>query len=335
YFADLVNKRVINLDSPDPWIASLIDTSLADLIRRERLGPAFQSVFLDSLRIDRLQLTMGNDVWLRSSEANIQLTGSLNLDKRIRNYLMSGTLQTPRGTYRLAVGPVTRDFTVTQGTVRYFGTPDLDAALNIRATHVVQPATGGTSSGSGPADHDVTVTAVIGGTLLVPKLTLSADQPDLSQTEIISYLLFGQRSAPLGGEPGATLGGRNALLTSAVASLVSGQVEQSVVSDLGIPIDYFEFHPGSSGDLLSGAQLAAGWQIGRKTFLVLNAGYCQNAPVNFSNTLGASVQFRISPEWRTEASFEPVQSCSISYLNALSGSAVRQVGLDLFWERRY
>jgi autotransporter translocation and assembly factor TamB len=334
YFADLVNKRVINLDSPDPWIASLIDTSLAELIRRGRLGPAFQNVFLDSLRMDRLQLTMGNDVWLRSSEANIQLTGTLSLDKRVRNYLMSGTLQTPRGTYRLNVGPVTPEFTVTQGTVRYFGTPDLDAGLNIRATHVVH--SGAAAAGpSSSLNHDVTVTVMIGGTLLAPKLTLSADDPDLSQTEIISYLLFGQANAPLGGDQG-TLGSRNALLTSTVASIVSGQVEQSVVSDLGIPIDYFEFHPGGSGDLLSGAQLAAGWQIGRKTFLVLNAGHCGGAPIDLTSTLGASLQFRISPEWRTEASFEPVTNCNLSFVNSLGGaSALRQVGLDLFWERHY
>jgi len=333
YFADLVNKRVVNLDSPDPWIASLIDTSLADLIRRERLGPTFQNVFLDSLRVDGLQLTMGSDVWLRSNEANIQLAGSLGLNKRLRNYLLNGTLQAPRGTYRLTVGPVTRDFMVTQGTVRYFGTPDLDAALDIRATHVVH-VSGAASTQLGSGNKDVTVTATIGGTLLTPKLILSADQPNLSQTEIISYLLFGQPSVQSSDQAG--LGTRSALLTSAVANLVSGQLEQSVVTNLGIPIDYFQFDPGSaSGGALTGAQLAAGWQIGRKTFLVLNAGYCQNSAVNLSNALGASLQFRISPEWRTEASFEPVQTCYNTGLVTNTGAPVRQVGLDLMWERRY
>jgi autotransporter translocation and assembly factor TamB len=331
FFADLVNKRVVNLDSPDPWIASLIDTSLADLIRRERLGPAFQNVFLDSLRVNNLQMTMGSDVWLRSTEANIQLAGTLGLNKRLRNYLLTGTLQAPRGTYRLTVGPVTRDFTVTQGTVRYFGTPDLDAGLDIRATHVVRVSPNGPQSGV--PTKDVTVTATLGGTLLTPKLTLSSDQPNLSQTEIISYLLFGQPSVQSSDQAG--LGSRSALLTSAVTSLVSGQLEQSVVSNLGIPIDYFQFDPGaSSNGALSGAQLAAGWQIGRKTFLVLNAGYCQNASINLSNALGASLQFRISPEWRTEASFEPVQTC-INGLRTTADTPVRQVGLDLFWERRY
>jgi len=40
-------------------------------------------------------------------------------------------------TYRLKVGPVSREFVVSEGTVRYFGTPDQDAALDIKAKHVV------------------------------------------------------------------------------------------------------------------------------------------------------------------------------------------------------
>src|SRR5205814_10118780 len=69
--------------------------------------------------------------------ANIQLAGSVRLTKRRNLYLVSGTLQAARGTYRLKVGPVSREFVVSQGTVRYFGTPDQDAALDIEAKHVV------------------------------------------------------------------------------------------------------------------------------------------------------------------------------------------------------
>src|SRR5213596_2101727 len=122
HFADLVNKRVVNLE--EPWVQDLIDTSL---IRVQRLGPEFQSLFFDSLQVTNLQLRMGEDVWLRSNEANIQLTGLVTVNKVRNNYLLSGTLQAPRGTYRLIVGPVTREFVVQRGTVQYFGTPDLDA----------------------------------------------------------------------------------------------------------------------------------------------------------------------------------------------------------------
>ncbi len=321
HFADLVNKRVVNLD--EPWVQDLIDTSL---IRTQRLGPEFESVFLDSLRIQGLQLTMGSDVWLRSTEANIQLTGSVTVNKVRDNYLLSGTLQAPRGTYRLLVGPVSREFVVNQGTVRYFGTPDLDAELDIEARHVVHSVAGG---GASPCpDKDITIVGHIRGSLLVPHLTLEAERCQLSQTEIISYLMFGRPSFELAG-------GQGALMRSTAASLVAGEVERTVVSDLGVPLDYFEFRPGDPTDRNARTQLAAGWQIGDKTFLVLNAGFCQRQQVSVANTLGATLQYRISPEWRTEASFEPVRNCASPNAVQQSASAARQVGVDLFWERRY
>jgi hypothetical protein len=329
HFADLVNKRIVNFD--EPWAASLIDTSLADVIRRQQLGPAFESVFFDSLRIDNLQLTMGSDAWLRSNEANIQLTGGVTVSKRRAVYEVTGTLQAPRGTYRLVVPPLSREFVVTRGTVRYFGTPDLDAALDIEATHVVHPVPGRNEPAC-TRDCDITVTARITGTLLVPRLALEADRPGMSQTEIISYLLFGKPSFELSNGQGG-LGGQSAVLRSAVANVVSGQLERTLVSDLGVPLDYVQINLGDPADPLSGTQVEAGWQIGRKTFLVVNAGFCPNHPVAVSNTLGASLQFRFSPEWRTEASFEPATFTSCAELQ--STTVRQQVGLDLFWERRY
>jgi translocation and assembly module TamB len=321
HFADLVNKRVVNLD--EPWVQDLIDTSL---IRRQRLGPEFESVFLDSLRIEGLQLTMGSDVWLRSTEANIQLTGTVAVTKERDTYLLRGTLEAPRGAYRLVVGPVTREFVVSQGTVRYFGTPDLDAGLDIEARHVVHPVPGGALS---PCGEDITIVGHIRGTLLVPQLTLEAERCQLSQTEIISYLMFGKSTFELAGNQGA-------LAKSTVASLVSGELERTFVSDLGVPLDYFEVRPGDPRNPFLGAQLAAGWQIGRKTFLVLNAGFCRGGKqVRVTNALGASLQFRISPEWRTEASFEPVRDCLATPGTDNAPTPPRQVGLDLFWEKRY
>ena len=122
------------------------------------------------------------------SEANIQLAGTVFLKKERKEYLVSGTLQAPRGTYRLKVGPVTREFVVSQGTVRYFGTPDQDAELNIEAKHTVHAVP--TPAQRNP--EDVTVVAHITGTLLVPRVTLEAEKQDFSQTEVISYLLFGK-----------------------------------------------------------------------------------------------------------------------------------------------
>ena len=318
YFADLVQKRIVNLDE-------LADTSLAALIQQQRLGPEFENVFLDSLRIQDLELEMGSDVWLRSNEANIQLAGSVRLTKQRNQYLVSGTLQAVRGAYRLKVGPVSREFVVTEGTVRYFGTPDQDAALDIRAKHVVHPVV---------QTEDITVVAHIGGTLLVPKVTLEAEKRELSQTEIISYLLFGKSSVDLAGDQGG-IADQRAVLQSALA-ILSGEIEQTIVSG-GVPVDYVEIRPGGGGPgtALVPWNVAVGRQLGPKTFLVVNAGFCSGGQVGVGNMLGLSLQFRISPEWRTEASFAPVQTCNVDASPTGGNTVPRQVGLDLFWERRY
>lgn len=323
YFADLLEKRIVNL-------AGLADTSLASIIERQGLGPEFQSVFLTGLRIRDLDLDMGSDVWLRSNEANIQLSGRVTLSKDGDVYLVSGTLQAPRGTYRLKVGPVTREFIVSQGTVKYFGTPDLDADLDIEAKHTVHPVP--TASQRSP--EDITVVAHITGTLSVPRVSLAAEGQDLSQTEVISYLLFGKPSFELSGDQGG-LTDQRALLQSAV-SVVSGELERTLVSDLGVPLDYVEISPGAPTDPFSGVQLALGRQLGAKTFLVVNAGFCQGRPIAVTNTIGVSLQYRVSPEFRTQASFEPVQTCSVDPLAESQATTVpRQVGFDLVWERRY
>ncbi len=328
YFADLVQKRLVNLDE-------LADTSLASLIARQRLGPEFENVFLDSLRINELELEMGSDVWLRSDEANIQLAGTVTVSKQRSAYRVSGTLQAARGTYRLKVGPVTREFVVSQGTVRYFGTPDQDAALDIEAKHTVRLVPGSTPNPSVGNAEEITVVAHITGTLLVPKVSLAAEKGDVAQTELISYLLFGKSSVDLAGGQGG-IADQRALVQSAL-SVLSGEIEQTIVSG-GVPVDYVEIRPGGAvpGDPLQGWQFAVGRQLGPKTFLVVNAGYCGTGQLAVTNALGVSMQYRVSAEWRTEASFEPVLSCSsVTPEGGLAYTLPRQVGLDLFWEKRY
>lgn len=325
YFADLITKRILNLEE-------FADTAVLSVIQRQGLGAQFQSVFLDSLHIHELQLTMSNEVWLRSNEANIQLQGTVTLTKQRNNYLVSGTLQAPRGTYRLKIGVVTREFVVTQGSVRYFGTPDLDAELNIEATHTVHPVPTSTTRGCVAPNEDIVVIAHITGTLLVPKVSLEAQGRDCGQTEVISYLMFGKSSFELTGSQGAGGIGDQRALLQAAASVLSGELERTIVSDLGVPLDYLEIRPGAQQGPLQGLQLVAGRQVGARTFLVANAGFCQGQAVAASNTFGLTLKFRISTEFRTEASYQPVQQCNAT---GPAPSVTRQFGVDVIWERWY
>ena len=51
---------------------------------------------------------------------------------------LAGTLNAERGTYTVVLGPVRREFNVETGTVTFFGTPDLNPALDIAALYTVK-----------------------------------------------------------------------------------------------------------------------------------------------------------------------------------------------------
>jgi hypothetical protein len=297
--------------------------SVVAQVQEEGLGAAFENRFLDSLRIDNLDLSIGSEVWLRSGEANIQMTGAVLVDKVLNVYTLDGELQTPRGSYRLEVFPtVTREFTVTGGTVRYFGTSDFNAGLDIRARHIVRAR--------GRAE-DVDIFVTIGGTLYEPELALTSNvTPALSGDEIMAYLLFGEAALDPGQMQAAEFASER--LTQAV----SGQVENFVIGSMDVPLDYFQIRPAARGGFLAGAEVSVGKQfdiLGRTAFLTATPRYCPRL-ASTPLELGASLEFRFSRRWLLEASVEPRRSCD-SFTARTATVLESQFGLDLIWEMSY
>lgn len=325
HFADLISKRIVNLS--DPALQDLVDTTL---IRTQGLGAAFQSVFLDSLNIRDLRLTVQDQFWLRSSDANVQLEGSVVVNKTAKNYRFDGTFTALRGTYTLHIGFVARDFQVDRGTVRYFGAPDLNAELDLQATHVVQAQ-----------GEDIPIVAKITGTLLLPRLSLeSTIRPAPTESELVSYLMFGRPTPELPGIGLTNTSQQQAALETGLAylgSALSSEIQRTIVTDIGIPIDFFEIRTGG-GNLFSSAgtnQVTAGWQLGRKTFLTVNAGFCQN----FSNlgvkSFGTGIEYRLNRLLRLQTSYEPVINCRPTGSSQFNQGLKYQFGVDALWEKEY
>src|SRR5690606_27769779 len=96
---------------------------------------------VENLRVGNVTVSAGPDLWMRSSEADVKLGGSLAVtagrsqrggDRGERQLALDGTLVAERGTYRLTLGVLQRTFEVEAGgTVRFFGDPDNNPALNI------------------------------------------------------------------------------------------------------------------------------------------------------------------------------------------------------------
>jgi len=315
HFADIIQKNVVDLS--DTLLT--LDSATARALRAGHLGPDFQNRFLDSVRIRDLELTMGSDVHLRSTEADIFLEGRVLVQKEARRYRLDGTLQTPRGTYQLTIGPTIRKpFTVTRGEVRYFGTSDLNAGLDIDARHQLR----------GQSGENVAVFVHVGGTLLAPVLTLTTDlQPPLTNEEIISYLVIGAPNV----QTGRDVWGYGVEETiSSLAAQVSGQLSSQLMGDLGVPLDYLEIRPqfGLSG--VEAMEIAVGRQISDRWFVKLNPRICSKQ-ANSAQNLGGSLEFRMSREWSILASADPVEVCTVSS----AGVGRLQLGFDLLWEKRF
>ncbi len=326
YFADLLAKDVIDLENPA--YADLVDP---EELRRDQLGTAFQNRFLDSLRIENTRFVMGNDVWLRSSGAtNIQLEGSAQVSKVGRNYRVAGELNTPRGDYQLQVGGIiNRTFKVDHGTVRYAGTPDLNAELDIQASYTVHGSDG----------EEVPIVATITGTIEVPEVRLTSPGRSIPERDLVSYLIFGRPEFQVA----AGSGGQNALVSQtieAALSTFSGEAGRALAQSVGL--DLFEIRPTVSpgGGTAGGLSLAAGVQLGPRWFVTLNAGFCIGGSETqqlSARNFGASIEYRFAHDWRLQASAEPVQGCATNRLSDAFNTITRryQLGADVLWSRDY
>ncbi|MFN2571735.1 MAG: translocation/assembly module TamB domain-containing protein [Gemmatimonadales bacterium] len=327
--------RSSGIDLSDPLYAQFVDTSV---LRQAAGGRSIIESLMDSLRIDSMSVSLGDNFWLKSPDASIQLAGALTLStgeqkaetEKADKYRLVGTVRAVRGLYRMTFAPgLTREFTVREGTIRYFGAPTKDAELDLSAEHLVQTATG----------DEVKVTAHIGGTIEKPTISLTSDvSPPLSETELISYLVFGAPTAQAFlGDQGENSQHSSVFQKSAqqLAGVLSGKIESAVVSQLGLPIDYFRIKPGEVQSGLAGTELVLGMQIhvfGYPSFLRASPRFCPREQLLSLDHIGIDLETRLSHQWGVATSIDPMQTCEA----AMSGISARpyQFGFDVFWEKR-
>lgn len=290
-------------------------------------------------RIEALRVRLGNEVRLRSPEANVQLTGEFAVAGNLESPDVQGEVFATRGSYRLNLGLLQRTFQVDSGVVlldgvmRPDGTSDNPPRVDIHASHLVRQAD----------REDVRIGARITGTTQALRVTLSS--ADLgsaaNETEIISYLLFGAPSFALDSRGTAAV--RTA--TTAVVSSLGGAVESVLggqipfITDLQVttvagdtPTD---FRLNSFEGLLNSFALTAGKQVGPDGYLALSTGVCRG-----ENPAAESlpVWFGFSAEYRPRDRLSALLSLSpgSSPCNRVGAvNQIYQVGLDLFRDWRW
>jgi translocation and assembly module TamB len=308
-----------------------------------------------------LRIVMGPDVWLRSEDARIKLTGDVNVtvvntrdfgSTATRSQLaLVGELQTERGTYRLNVSPLQRTFLVESGRLIFDRSPGFDPILDIRATYTsrqIETTYGGR--------NDVRIGAHITGSLGNPSGYLySADSLSfLSESDLLSYVLFDQPSLNVGGGLRGNTNTAVALLLGTASSWASSYASRYA----GGLVDFVQLQTTSEGQLFGsnlgiggafeGAQLGVGKQLSDRLFISATSGLCQVGQVfrqssagapSILSSIGAKVEYRFgssSPAGVSgayEPSFDKLVCNGVVDIGFTTSK--KQVGFDFFrvWRR--
>ena len=322
----------------------------------DRRRTADSSAFLENLQIRDVAIVVGNDVWLRSSEAHIQLGGEVSVRSvrtrvdpalafdaaaaegdSVTRLALEGTLSADRGTYRLNLGVVQRTFTVEEGRVVFFGEAELNPTLNITAVHNVR------TSQTDNVGRDVRVRVRIFGTLEQPQIELtSADATvPMSNSDLISYLVTGS--------PSFELGSNNENVRTAAAILLPTLGSYLGDRFAGGALDLFQIEAaparefGQDGskfdDLLLGTRIGIGKQLGKRTFVSANTNLCQlddliKRDLNTDallESIGVTLEHRLNNGFSAALSVDP-GSMALLCSNTQRGflTTPRQLGADLF-----
>lgn len=362
----LVDRGTVFLPDPElarkqvDWTSGLRDTAATSVSR----GAA--SKLLESIIIDGVQVTLGDEVWMRSAEAEIKLGGTLNVQRRPRRGVavalgslatdsvfvptLDGVLRAERGTYTLVLGlAVRREFQVEGGTITFFGAAELPPELNISALHTVRTVNA----------NDLRIRVRLSGPLYPnPIVTLeSAESFALSQSDLVSYLIFGQPNFELGNERR----GYVQLAAQTIFPSLQAGVASQLRTWVGSAADFLQLRPGTAdagqvlnddnpnglgtffGDFFWTSRLGGEKQLTENLFVSLSTGLCPFDPDRradsddlFLQGLSGKIEYRLSRDASIRAGKEP--SATVCRTSGSLGRVVEapsQWGLSLFKTWRF
>jgi translocation and assembly module TamB len=279
-----------------------------------------------NLRIPGIPVTLGEDVRLRSTEANVRLAGQLTLAKTaapIRNVVntaevlpnmtLEGRLTTEGGSYNLNLGLVQREFQVlNDGNVTFDG-PWQAPMVDIRAQYNVKQF----------RDRDLGVIVHLFGRMPNPVIEFASNADyTISTSDLLSYLLIGRPGFDFGAN-----GGQSQQLLASFLPTLSAVAADQLRQRLGF-FDIFQFQFGTSNNssassnvfssenirnVLYNASIEAGKPITKNIYVSANAGFCGIAQGTL-NAFGAKAEYRFKPELSFQAAYDPPtkeRTCSI------------------------
>lgn len=340
--ADLLKKQVVDLTGADSLFGDEDERSKVVL-------PQPPSALVQGLEIAGVQIQLGDDVWLRSNEADVKLSGALSV-RSVRaattikdaystlgptyKLALEGSLNADRGTYTLDLGVVQREFRVQSGTITFQGTADNNPIVDITALHTVRR----------PDKSDIGVLVHLHGPLNpYPALDFaSTENYEISQTDLVSYLVAGQPSFETTQDVKNTVA---SVLLPTASTYLSGKLKSLVGSGIEIQGGTTNaFQTGATNRNLTNiiwtSRLGGEKQLTNNLFVRVTAGLCafKNVeqsgldPNEIKNTMEWKLDYRLDKATSVQAGIEPATKdidCTNSSVSRLI-STPQQFGLSLF-----
>jgi translocation and assembly module TamB len=320
-----------------------------------------RSRLLETIALDGVRVTLGEEVTLSSPEADIKLTGSLSVRTVVTRIpsltiggvdtlqfqpVFDGTLRADRGTYTLKLlDTFRRPFTVQQGgTIVFYPVADLPAEVDITAVYPVKQA-----------NHaDLRVRVHLTGPVTGPVIALeSGENYPLPQTDLVSYLIFGVPSYVLGDKETTNL-------QLALQNLVP-TLQAALSSQLGRRFGNFNFQvtpgnldysgdsKGQLGNFLATTRVGGELQLSNNVYASLSSGLCfgqgEGASANNSNlenlrnSLSGNLEYRFNSSTAFKAGRQPEASAANCGKSVTGGRAFiptpTQWGFSLFKSWRF
>jgi hypothetical protein len=244
------------------------------------------------VRISRLDLTAGNDLWVQSDEFRIQVSGDLIVQKPEQDVMILGTMTGDRGTFSLRIAGATRRFDIISASIQFFGTPGPDPALDITAARVIP----------GPNQADFELRIRLTGSLTSPAIAFAtADGTTIPEAEALNFLIFGRATATLADFGGAGLGTTQTALDALAFYGAFDLVSAALAEQFGAGIDYFQLlvrtGTGEFGPELS---VLLGHEVIDDVFVLVTL-----PTTDFEARWAVTAEWRIDRQWTLESGYEP------------------------------
>jgi translocation and assembly module TamB len=327
------------LDLEDPAVFARVDPRLV-AARDALIDP---DPLLENLTVD-VAINIERDMWIRSTEANIELFTPPEVGPlRVRmtglgtDLRLEGVVNTDRGEYAF----MGRRFDLARGSVTFGGEPEPDPVIRLTAEHEVQM----------PAREAFDIRIIVEGTVADLETELeSTSQPPLSQTDLLSFLVFGRDAGSLLQRQGSAVWGQGTAggpLVGAVAARAAQQFAtvgfHAVITELEVEtaralgLDVLHIQPAdlpaevSTGefiDLLRGTEVEAGAYLTPRLFV---SGQARPTFVH----PGARVDYLTDRGWTWRATWRPRYLPAVPTLSERAPDRASVLGALFFREWRF